>query len=79
MILALNCLEFGRGLKLKSPTSFLYMLFFFYDCHVWPVVMIKTSLAFMFLRFHQERAWRVTLYLLLVIQALIVSASALTN
>lgn len=33
----------------------------------------------MLLRFHQERAWRVALYTLLVIQALVASASTLTN
>ncbi|KAE9990942.1 hypothetical protein EG327_000713 [Venturia inaequalis] len=79
MILALSCLQFGENLTFKSPTSFLQALFFFFDVHVWTVVIIKTSLAFMLLRFHQERAWRVALYTLIAIQILVASASTLTN
>jgi hypothetical protein len=79
MILALNCLDFGATLTFKLPTPFLHIMFFFYDIHVWTVVMIKTSLAFMLLRFHQERAWKLSLYTLLAIQAMVACASTLTN
>ena len=79
MVLALNCLEFGASLALRPPKSFLHLMFFFYDVHVWAVVMIKTSLAFMLLRFHQERVWRVSLHTLLAAQAIIACASTLTN
>lgn len=79
MILALNCLELGSTITLKTQTSFLHIMFYFYDIHVWSVVMIKSSLAFMLLRFHQERAWRTSLYTLLSVQVMIACASTLIN
>jgi hypothetical protein len=79
MTLALNCLDFGKALTFREPASYLHIMFFFYDVHIWTVVMIKTSLAFMLLRFHQERAWRLSLYTLIAIQATIACASTLTN
>ncbi|TID15204.1 hypothetical protein E2P81_ATG08276 [Venturia nashicola] len=79
MILALNCLQFEESLTFKPPPSFQQTIFFFFDIHVWTVVMIKTSLAFMLLRFHRERAWKVGLYTLIAVQTLVASASTLTN
>ncbi|QDS74931.1 hypothetical protein FKW77_004352 [Venturia effusa] len=79
MTLALSCLDFGGNLTFKGPTSFLQIMFFFYDVHVWTVVMIKTSLAFMLLRFHQGKTWRTALYTLIVVQAMAAFASTFTN
>jgi hypothetical protein len=84
MLLAFSSIRYGTGkhqhsLDVNSINHVLHFVFFFYDMYVWGLVMIKTSLAFMLFRFHQERAWRIALYAMLVVQVLVACASTITN